>query len=187
MGPLPPQGSSGIREDQLVPMDAEPYKLDMEKILLDSQNITRLPFHLEQLFSNSQQDISLFPLDPPRPDESGSTTAKLNGGEPLVPVELLMYNDLIGCALLGCDSSGSACSTTSGSQYLQEPISGFATSLGNHAATNSNVGVDNSIWSSAPTRFEYASLPQILQVDTEIVDSNWEGWNSYANLLSQTS
>lgn len=104
LGHLPPESAAGVPEEQLVSLDGVNGAPEVEKTLMysESEALTRLPLHLEQLFS---EDASFSPAgDDPTPDSScpqdnesmSSATLQSNPSNPLVPVELLMYNDLMG-------------------------------------------------------------------------------------------
>lgn len=101
--PLSSPSAAGIQEDQLVALDGPSTALGVEEALVDSERLTRLPSHLEALFSepspSSREDENSTGSGGSIPGyhiPANSTGVIGNDTNSLVPVELLMYNDLIG-------------------------------------------------------------------------------------------
>lgn len=155
---LPPEGTSGIRAQQPIPMDNMnmTYSPDVEQMLFDSEELTRLPSHLEQLFCNpsmmysQQQDAEIFPLYHPRSQDAmfmSSTSARPSTSDALVPVELLMYNDLMGCQIMDYSPmNGARPSEDQGPGWLAEDVE----TQPNGVLNTFGAGTDN-LWSSVPT------------------------------------
>lgn len=137
MGSLPPEGLSVTHENELTPMDGNCCTPDVEKLLAESEEMIRLPSHLERLFSTtptySKQDFNLFHFDTlqfNQPTFPISDAVASYSAEELVPVELGVCSDSMDSnQLLGYDLMR-PCGLEGGIPCPQESLEDFAMKLG---------------------------------------------------------